>query len=106
MIDALHHAAYVARTKSLAVARELLDRAGVDQDPRFFAALEAVLEVLPMSPNITGIRLTGDDVRAAGNDFEVLYKLSRLAYSDQVDEPDQLTLWRSTNDDNIPASRS
>ena len=103
MIDALHHAACVARTKSLAAARELLDQAGVDQDPRFFAALEAVLEVLPMSPNITGIRLTGDDVRAAGNDFEVLYKLSRLAYSDQVDEPDQLTLWRSTNDD-APAS--
>ena len=103
MIDALHHAAYVARTKSLAAARELLEQAGVDQDPRFFAALEAVLEVLPMSPNITGIRLTGDDVRAAGNDFEVLYKLSRLAYSDQVDEPDQLTLWRSTNDD-APAS--
>ena len=106
MIDALHHAAYVARSKSLTAARELLDRTGVDQDPRFFAALEAVLEVLPMPPNITGIRLTGDDVRAAGNDFEVLYKLSRLAYSDQVDEPDQLTLWRSTNDDNIPASRS
>ena len=103
MIDALHHAAYVARTKSLAAARELLEQAAVDQDPRFFAALEAVLEVLPMSPNITGIRLTGDDVRAAGNDFEVLYKLSRLAYSDQVDEPDQLTLWRSTNDD-APAS--
>ena len=94
MIDALHHAAHAARTKSLAAARELLDRAGVDQDPRFFAALEAVLEVLPMSSDITGIRLTGD-VRAAGDDFDALYKLSRLAYSDQVDEPDQLTLWRN-----------
>ena len=94
MIDALHHAAHAARVKSLAAARELLDRAGVDQDPRFFAALEAVLEVLPMSSDITGIRLTGD-VRAAGDDFDALYKLSRLAYSDRVDEPDQLTLWRS-----------
>ena len=94
MIDALHHAASVARSKSLAAARELLERAGVDQDPRFFAALEAVLEVLPMSPSITGIRLTGD-AAAAGDDFEALYKLSRLAYSDQVAEPDQLTLWRS-----------
>ena len=103
MIDALHHAAHVARGKSLAAARELLDGAGVDQAPRFFAALEAVLEVLPMSPDITGMRLTGDDLRAAGNDFEVLYNLSRLAYSDQVDEPDQLTLWRSANDD-PPAS--
>ena len=69
MIDALHHAASVARSKSLAAARELLERAGVDQDPRFFAALEAVLEVLPMSPSITGIRLTGD-AAAAGDDFE------------------------------------
>ena len=94
MIDALHHAASVARSKSLAAARELLERAGVDQAPRFFAALEAVLEVLPMSPSITGIRLTGD-AAAAGDDFEALYKLSRLAYSDQVAEPDQLTLWRS-----------
>ena len=97
MIDALHHAAHAARVKSLAAARELLDRAGVDQDPRFFAALEAVLEVLPMSPDITGIRLTGD-VQAAGDDFDALYKLSRLAYSDQVDEPDQLTLWRSSRE--------
>ena len=55
--------------------------------------------MLPISPDITGVRLKGDDLRAAGNDFEALYNLTRLAYSDQVDEPDQLTLWRSTNDD-------
>ena len=97
MIDALHHAAHMTRVKSLTAARELLDRAGVDQDPRFFAALEATLEVLPMSPDITGIRLTGD-VEAASNDFDALYKLSRLAYSDQVNEPDQLTLWRKGDD--------
>ena len=96
MIDALHHAAHMARVKSLTAARELLDRAGVDQDPRFFAALEATLEVLPMSPDITGIRLTGD-VEAASNDFDALYKLSRLAYSEQVNEPDQLTLWHASS---------
>ena len=99
MIDALHHAAHAARGKSLAAARELLDRAGVDRDPRFFAALEAVLEVLPMSPGVTGMRLVGDDLRAAGNDFEALYNLSRLAYGEQVGEPDQLALWRTANDD-------
>ena len=98
MIDALHHAAHQARVKrSLTPARELLDRVGVDQDPRFFAALEAVLEVLPLSSNMTGIRLTGD-VDAAGNDFESLYNLSRLAYSDHVDEPDQLVLWQSSRE--------
>ena len=96
MIDALHHAAHAARVKSLTAARELLDGIGVDQDPRFFAALEAVLEVLPMSSEITGINLTGD-VGAASNDFEALYKLSRLAYSEQVNEPDQLTLWRTSS---------
>ena len=96
MIDALHHAAHMTRVKSLTAARELLDRAGVDQDPRFFAALEATLEVLPMSPDITGIRLTGD-VEAASNDFDALYKLSRLAYSEQVNEPDQLTLWHASS---------
>ena len=96
MIDTLHHAAHMTRVKSLTAARELLDRAGVDQDPRFFAALEATLEVLPMSPDITGIRLTGD-VEAASNDFDALYKLSRLAYSEQVNEPDQLTLWHASS---------
>ena len=52
-----------------------------------------------MSRGITGMRIVGDDLRAAGNDFEVLYKLSRLAYGDHVGEPDQLTLWRSAKDD-------
>lgn len=94
MIDALHHAAHAARSRSLTAARELLERAGVGEEPRFVTALEAVLEVLPLSPDITGAKLTGD-VRAAGDDFQALYELSRLAYSDRVDEPDQLALWRS-----------
>ena len=65
----------------------------VDRDTRFFAALEAVLEVLPVSGTFTGIELEGE-AAASGSDFEVLYKLSRLAYSDRVDEPEQLKLWR------------
>ena len=97
MIDALHHAAHAARSRSLTAARELLDRAGVAEEARFVTALEAVLEVLPLSPEITGAKLTGD-ARAAGDDFQVLYELSRLAYSDRVDEPDQLALWRSARE--------
>ena len=62
------------------------------QDPRFVAALEAVLEVLPPSTRWTNITLEGD-VAAAGNDFEALYDLFRLAYSDKIDEPAQLKLW-------------
>ena len=59
MIDALHHAAHTAaRTRSLTAARELLERTGADRDPRFFTALEAVLEVLPLSQDVTGVPLT------------------------------------------------
>ena len=90
IIDAIHHGANQARLRSLAAARELLAGALVDTDPRFFAALEAVLEVLPVSRAFTGIDLEGE-AAAAGDDFEVLYNLSRLAYSDRVDGPEQFT---------------
>ena len=95
MIDTLHHAAHAARSRSLAAARELFERTGVDREPRFFAALQAVLEVLPISPSITGVQLPGD-AAAAADDFEALYNLSRLAYRDDVGEPEQLSLWRSS----------
>ncbi len=49
MIDAVHRAAHTARTRSLQAARELLAGAQADRDPRFFAALEAVL-VTPDAP--------------------------------------------------------
>ena len=93
MIDALHHAAHAARGRSVAAAAEMLARAGVDRDPRFFAALEAVLEILPPSKTFTGIALEGA-VESSGSDFEALYNLYRLAYDDRIDEPDQLRLWR------------
>jgi len=91
-IDAIHHAANAARIRTLEAARDLLGQTGVDRDPRFMASLEAVLEVLPVPSRFTGIDLA-DDVAASGSDFEVLYNLSRLAYSEQVDEPEQLKLW-------------
>ena len=93
MIDAIHHAANMARMRSLAAAREMLATALVDQDQRFFAALEAVLEVLPVSKSFTGIELEGDTA-ASGSDFEALYNLARLAYGDEIDEPRQLELWQ------------
>ncbi|MDE0024267.1 MAG: DUF1156 domain-containing protein [Spirochaetaceae bacterium] len=93
MIDALHHAANRARSRSLAAAHEMLGESLVEQDPRFFAAFEAVLEVLPLSQNFTSVAL-GSDAAAAGNDFEALYNLYRLAYRDRIDEPEQLKLWQ------------
>ena len=32
---------------------------------------------------------------AAGSDFEALYHLYRLAWSREIDEPDQLRFWRA-----------
>ena len=92
MIDAIHHAANTARLRSLAEARERLERGRVVEDPRFFAALEAVLEVLPVSRTWTGIDLEGEKA-AAGDDFEALWNLARLAWRDRIDEPEQLGFW-------------
>ncbi len=93
MIDAIHHAAHMARARSLAAARDLLAKTGADRDPRFFAALEAALEVLPVSAAFTGMALKGD-AAGPGSDFEALWSLVRLAYGDRIDEPEQLKLWR------------
>ena len=96
MIDAVHHAANTARVRSLSAAREMLEGALVEEDQRFVAALEAILEVLPVSKTWTGIDLEGE-TEAASDDFEVLYNLTRLAYRDEIDEPEQLKLWREEN---------
>jgi len=94
MIDTLHHAANMGRSRTLAAARDLVARVRLDQDSRFFAALEAMLEVLPPSAAFTGIELDGE-VAASGSDFETLENLRRLAYAAQVDVPQQLELWRN-----------
>ena len=93
MIDSIHHAAHTARGSSLAAAQEMLANTQVDQDRRFFTALEAILEVLPVSKAFTGIELEGN-ATASGSDFEALYNLVRLAYGDEIDEPGQLKLWQ------------
>lgn len=92
MLDAVHHAANMARTRTLDAGRELLEKAGVSNDPQFFAALEAVLEVLPVGKSFSGVELDGD-LAASGSDFEALEKLRRLAFSAQVDKPSQLEMW-------------
>ena len=93
MIDAVHHAANAARNRTLDAARELLAKAGTDKEPAFLMALEAVLEVLPPSRTFTGID-PAKAVEPAANDFEVLENLRRLAFTEQVNEPEQLQLWK------------
>lgn len=93
MVDALHHAANLARRQTMAVARDMLLESGLNQDPAFLTALESLLEVLPPSSRFTGVERKGDVVGAA-DDFETLYDLYRLAFTKQIDEPEQLSLWR------------
>jgi len=91
MLDALHHAAHIARTRTLNAAKDLVEEAGLAAEPDFLTALEAVLEVLPPSRAYTGF----DPVKAAApaaSDFEALESLRRLAFSKQVDLPQQLSL--------------
>ncbi|GAB6058225.1 DUF1156 domain-containing protein [Desulfonatronum parangueonense] len=94
MIDAVHHAAHMARTRTLDAARDLLTKAGVDKEPAFLKTLEAVLEVLPPSRTFTGFD-SAKAVEPAANDFEVLENLRRLAFTEQIRKPRQLSLWET-----------
>jgi putative DNA methylase len=93
MIDALQYAAHRGRTRSIEAAREFLKDAGLMNEPVFLNALEAILEVLPPSTAFTKVELSGD-LKAASGDFDALEKLRRLAFSDSVDEPEQLKFWQ------------
>ncbi|MBR0761573.1 DUF1156 domain-containing protein [Bradyrhizobium japonicum] len=94
MIDAIHHAAYRGRTRTLDAALDLLKEAGVENDPQFLAALEAVLEVLPPSRSFVGFDVATGEAKSAADDFDALEKLRRLAFSDKLDEPEQLSLFK------------
>ena len=90
-IDAIHHCANRARSIDLNAAKQLLDDNGLANSPSFLTALEAVLEVLPLSARYTGF----DPVKAAApaaSDFEALENLRRLALAEQVPSPKQLEL--------------
>jgi adenine-specific DNA methylase len=90
-IDAIHHIAHRARSIDLNAAKQLLDDNGLANSPIFLTALEAVLEVLPLSARYTGF----DPVKAAApaaSDFEALENLRRLALAEQVPAPKQLEL--------------
>lgn len=93
MLDALHHAANAARTRSLDAARELLVKAHVASDPAFLIAMEAVLEVLPIGTAFSD-RALPDAAAGAGADFDALENLRRLAFAEKVPEPEQLEMFR------------
>jgi adenine-specific DNA methylase len=93
MIDALHHLARSARSASLASADELLAKHHLANEPGFLVALEAVLEVLPVGKEWSGLDLP-DAAAGAGADFDALEKLRRLALAEKVAEPEQLKIWQ------------
>ncbi|EAU70808.1 hypothetical protein BL107_12086 [Synechococcus sp. BL107] len=90
-IDAIHHCAHRARSIDLNAAKQLLDDNGLANSADFLTALEAVLEVLPLSARYTGF----DPVKAAApaaSDFEALENLRRLALAEEVPAPKQLEM--------------
>jgi hypothetical protein len=98
MMDALHHLARTTRSVSLDSANELLARHGLANDPSFLVALEAMLEVLPVGKEWSGLDLP-DTAQGAGADFDALEKLRRLALAEKVAAPVQLKMWQ----EDVPA---
>jgi adenine-specific DNA methylase len=93
MRDALHHLARAARSASLESANEMLAKHSLGNEPGFLVALEAVLEVLPVGKEWSGLDLP-DAAAGAGADFDALEKLRRLALAEKVTEPEQLKIWQ------------
>lgn len=93
MIDALHHAAHILRSRGADAAQEMLDKAGVAHEEEFKVALEALLEVLPPSKTYSGIE-SEKAIQPSADDFDALETLRRIAYADEIDEPKQLDLYR------------
>jgi len=93
MLDALHHLARAARSNTLESANELLAKHHLAGEPTFLLALEAVLEVLPVGTEWSGLDLP-DLAKGAGADFDALEKLRRLALAEKVAEPEQLKMWQ------------
>lgn len=93
MIDALHHAAHTVRVRGVEAAVEQLANAGIGQDDEFKVALEALLEVLPPSKTFSGIE-ADKAIKPAADDFDALETLRRIAYENEIGEPQQLELYR------------
>ncbi|MYK07925.1 MAG: DUF1156 domain-containing protein, partial [Synechococcus sp. SB0670_bin_20] len=90
-MDALHHLAHRARTTDLNAAQQLVSDNNLADSVDFLTALEAVLEVLPISARYAGFEPVKAAVPAA-SDFEALENLRRLMFAEQVATPRQLEL--------------
>lgn len=91
LLDAVHHAAYLARTRSLAAARDLLEEHHLVRHPAFVAAFDAMRQVLPVSQEYSGEALPAV-AAGAGDDFRALEDLRKLLYATELPPPHQLEL--------------
>ena len=87
MLDTLHHCALAGREQNTGDAKTILEKAGLLEDPTLLVALEALLNVLP-PPGTTATGKNKDaGIGGAASDCEALEKLRRLAFADEIPEP-------------------
>lgn len=90
MLDAVHHAAWLARSRSLDAARAMLKEHGLLTNPKFLAAFDAVRQVLPVAAEFSGVKLPTPAV-GAGDDFRALENLRKLLFVQEMLPPQQLS---------------
>lgn len=88
MLDTLHHCALAGREQNTGAAKDILDKAGLLEDPTLLVALEALLHVLPPPGSAAGGKKKDAGVGGAASDCDALEKLRRLAFADEIPEPE------------------
>jgi len=87
MLDTLHHCALAGREQNTGAAKDILDKAGLLEDPTLLVALEALLNVLPPPGTAASGKKKDSGVGGAAGDCDALEKLRRLAFADEIPEP-------------------
>lgn len=86
LLNALHHAARIAREQNVGAAQEALKLAQLDTDDRLQKALQAMLNVLPTPKMVSA---TSGSLAGAAADAEALEKLRRLMFAKEVPQAKQ-----------------
>ncbi|NLV45652.1 MAG: DUF1156 domain-containing protein [Candidatus Hydrogenedentes bacterium] len=89
LLNALHHAARAGREQNTGVAKDLLEKAELTEEPAFLMALEAILNVLPAPALVSS---SSGPLASAAADADALEKLRKLAFAKEVPAPKQLGL--------------
>jgi putative DNA methylase len=88
VLDTLHHCALAGRDQNTGAAKDILEKAGLLEDPTLLVALEALLHVLPPPGSAAGGKKKDAGVGGAASDCDALEKLRRLAFADEIPEPE------------------